>query len=316
MPAFEGGAAKPVRLTTSGAQQGGAAQPVYVVRGAGPVVAGAALPVYEVTSGPVLAGPAIPIAPQAAGAVEGGAAVPIYVIDGYLGSAYAQQVFAADDDHLIAYWPLDDLSNPARNQEGTTGRDGTYSNVTLGQPGLDGRPAASFNGATSFVNIYSTSLNGAWNGSEGSAAVWCKVSGAGVWADGIVRRPIRITGPAGNVMLLRKQAAADSLGFLYQAGGGSGRSLIKAGFSPTGWFHMALTWSKSANEVRWYVDGVQEGATLAASGTWSGALDSAATVIGALATTPSEVWSGLLAHAALWSVALPAAQIAALAVVP
>jgi hypothetical protein len=62
--------------------------------------------------------------------------------------------------------------------------------------------------------------------------------------------------------------------------------------------------------MRAYINGAQVGTTQTSLGTWSGALDSAQTCIGAANTTPASVHSGWLAHPAIWNVALTPAEVA------
>ena len=81
---------------------------------------------------------------------------------------------------------------------------------------------------------------------------------------------------------------------------------------------LALTWSKSAGvsgEVRAYYSGSQTGATQVALGVWAGPLAAGVTVIGAFSTAPILLWSGFLAHCAIWRRALSATQVARLATV-
>jgi hypothetical protein len=53
--------------------------------------------------------------------------------------------------------------------QSNNGRNGAYTGVTLGATGIgDGRTSATFDGATSYNNIYSAALNTAWNGAEWS----------------------------------------------------------------------------------------------------------------------------------------------------
>jgi hypothetical protein len=97
------------------------------------------------------------------------------------------------------------------------------------------------------------------------------------------------------------------------------KSVTQSGFNPTTWWHFAMTWSLSAGadgQFMYYVNGAQIGTTQTGLGAWGGTLAATSTIIGAAATTPVNVWSGYLAHAALWTIPLTPAQIASLAVVP
>ena len=242
--------------------------------------------------------------------------VPRYFAPG----GYSKKVLSIAPANLIAYWPLWETSGAtADNLEGTAARDGAYTGVTLNSStGPDGRPVGLWDGANDYCNIYSASLNTAFNGAEGTVALWAKVSAAGVWADGLLRYNIRLTVDGNNFVNLKKLAAANGIQYDYKAGG-TLLSRAVGSISTTGWYNIAMTWSKSAGgdgEVRGYYNGIQQGATLTALGVWAGALTSTACIIGADDTpSPGFVWDGLLAHVAVWNTPLTPAQIALLAVI-
>ena len=223
-----------------------------------------------------------------------------------------QQVAAAN---LIAYWPMAEASGSVALDASGNGRVGAYTGVTLGASGIgDGRTAASFDGSTSFANIYSVSLAGAFNDQEGTLAAWIRVSGVGVWTDGAQRRIVRLAADANNSVVIFKTTTNNQVSWTYQAGGTSS-TRSKASLSSVDWLHVAFTWSKSADEGKAYFNGVQEGLTLSSLGVWAGALASTTTLIGATSQTPGGVWSGTLAHTAIWTTPLSAAQILTLATV-
>lgn len=311
MPALEGGAALPVTTSGTGATEARAAVPVYVVSG-GPVIGQRARRVVVVTSGPVEGGAAIPVYDTGANvATDGDAALPVYIVSGpnLYPLAYTSKVDALNP---IAYWPLAEPSGTTIVDESGNGRNGAYTAVTLGQAGIgDGRTSASFNGTTSYGNIHGASFAGAFNPAEGTAALWLKVSGAGVWTDGTTRRALSLRADASNLIQIQRPATNNLLQVLYNAGGTLEAPTIAT--SSLNWLHIAVTWSKSADQVKIYLNGAQSGATQTGLGIWVGALDSTLTNIGATAQ-PSTVWSGLLAHVAVWNTPLSAAQIATLAV--
>jgi concanavalin A-like lectin/glucanase superfamily protein len=227
---------------------------------------------------------------------------------------YTQIVQNTAAANLLAYWPMAESSGSVALDASGNARNGAYTGVTLGAAGIgDGRTSASFNGTTSFNNVYSASLAAAFNKDEGTAAAWCKVSGAGVWTDGVARFVLRLAADANNLVALVKQSGNNRFDCQY-AGGGTFRlqSLTSA---PVGYFHAAITWSVAANQVIVYFNGSAVGSPLAIP-TFTGALATTTTMIGAGSTTPAQIWSGSLAHAAVWNTPLSAAQIAALAVVP
>ena len=203
----------------------------------------------------------------------------------------------------IAYWPQAEPSGTTIVDESGNGRDGTYTGVTLGASGIgDGRTAATYvPGSTSRGNVFSASLQAAFNSAEGTIVCWCQVRAAGVWADGQNRRIFQFLADASN----------NVLDWTYIAGGVS--SARTKTITPTAWFHLALTWSKSGDQVKAYYNGIQEGATLTGLGVWAGSLAATGTTIGSSSSAGSFIWDGNLAHAAIFGSALSAAQVATLA---
>lgn len=311
----------PVVVASAGKVQGGAALPVRVVS-EGTLLsteAGPAFQVVDVTNlnGPVVAGPPIPVFLAPPGAkVEGGPAIPVVVVEGSLDSimAYTNKVKALGP---IAYYPQAEPSGTTIVDESGNGRNGTYVGVTLGQPGIgDGRTAAGYGGVMSYGNIYSASLAGAFNGAEGSLVTEARVANAGVWTDGAFRDLVRILVDANNFVALFKTNTNNTLSVGQTAGGVSKTISTNALGGTTIPFSVALTWSKTADQVKIYINGTQIGSTLTGLGTWTGSLSPTRTTIGATSTVPTVVWHGILPHTAIFNRALSAAEIASLAVVP
>jgi len=230
---------------------------------------------------------------------------------------YTQIVQNTAAANLLAYWPMAESSGSVALDSSGNGRNGAYTGVTLGVAGIgDGRTAASFDASTSYNNVYGASLAGAFSGAEGSFSIWAKVSGSGVWTDGVTRRVIYFLVDASNRVGIFKPTASNEMDCLYVAGGTS-LGAAKTTFSPTGWFHLGLTWSKTADQMIFYVNGVAITPVSTGLGVFAGALSSTQTIIGSLNTgAAAQVWSGFLAHAAVWNTPLSAAQVAALASVP
>lgn len=227
--------------------------------------------------------------------------------------AYTNKVIALAP---IAYWPLADASGATATDESGNARNGSYvGSPTLGVTGIgDGRTAATFNGTSSYTNIYSASLAGAFNSQEGTISAWFKVSAAGVWTDATFRRVAVFFVDNNNFVSIHRTSTNNQLRVQYGAGGT--QKFTDASTSATGWLHAAVTWSKAADQLKGYLSGAQFGSTQTGLGTWAGSLSSTGTLIGALATTPSQLWSGDLAHVAIFTSALSAANVLALATVP
>ena len=299
--------------------EGRAAVPVYVDDTL-PIV-GPSRAVVVVTSGPMAGGPATPVRVAPVGTNAIGPALPVYVVPGggSLGAnplAYTNKVIALAP---IAYWPLAESSGTTIVDESGNGRNGVYrasGEPLLGQAGIgDGRTCPLFDGTNDFANVFSASLQGAFNSAEGTLALWFKVAAAGVWTDATTRRLMYFQADASNRVRFEKSTTNNQIAFVYTAGA-TAKSVLWNNAGPLGWQHIAITWTKSGDQMIAYQNGAQTGATQTALGTWVGNLAATTTAVGASDTTGGNPWSGNLAHAAVWASALSAAQIATLAVVP
>jgi hypothetical protein len=180
--------------------------------------------------------------------------------------------------------------------------------ATVAQPGPAGLLAYSLDGTNDYVDAYSAELNSVFDPTKGTLLVAAKVSGAGVWTDGVVREIIRFdVGDNANFIILRKASSNNALSWFYRAGGVNKTANITQ--STTDWFLFALTWNKSLDELKGFVNGAQEGATQSGLGTWVGNFASNDVVIGADGTAPSAVWDGLLTVPVLYRDVLTPAEI-------
>jgi hypothetical protein len=231
--------------------------------------------------------------------------------------SYPTQVAGTQGGHLLAYWQLNETSGTTANDSSGNGRNGTYSGVTLNSTTfLDGSPAGHNDGINDFVNAYTVSLAGAFDGDEGTLLVWAKVDGAGVWGDGIARRLAFFRADGSNLINIFKSTASNRID-IQRIGSATSLTRTKTSFSPVGWFAVAVTWSLSGNSQITYVDGSQEGATQTGLAALINSLASTTTVIGAGNTTSgANPWHGSLANVAVWDIALSSGEVAALATVP
>ena len=213
----------------------------------------------------------------------------------------------------VAYWPLWDSSGTVA-REILSSYDGVYTNTpTLGAAGIgDGNNAVSFDGTNEFVNIYSAGLNGAFNGQEFTIGLWAKAAASTLWTDSAFHITCGIGVNGSNQILLYKVSANNTFRFYYAAGGTVKSVDLIA--SPTTYQFYAITVSKSANQVKAYINGVQTGATQTGLGTWAGSLNSALCGIAVANTsTATQTWYGSIAHTLIYNRALSATEIASLA---
>lgn len=147
MPAFEGGAAQPVTVDTSGPVEGRAAIPVYVASG-GPQLPGPGRRVVVVTDGPVEGRAAIPVYEVAAGGpLIDAPAVPVFVVQGGLGASSPAGPSSLLTG-LISYWKLEEASGTRVDSVVTSGNDLTDNNTVTQASGKVGN-AAQFTAANS-----------------------------------------------------------------------------------------------------------------------------------------------------------------------
>jgi hypothetical protein len=222
----------------------------------------------------------------------------------------------------IAYWPLADSGGSVATDASGNGRDGAYTSTTLGVTGIgDGRTAATFDGTSSFVNMYSALLSAVYPGSPMTVAVWAKVSGSGVWTDGTFRRVLRITSASNsNALTIRRNATNNLLEIKMFTGVANAtqpaitlNNTVNTEIT-TAWFHLAATWTAGGN-LQAYLNGAAFGSPAAIDTVASG-LQSTTTTIGSSSTGPADVWSGSIAHVCLFNRVLPASEVASLAVIP
>lgn len=229
---------------------------------------------------------------------------------------YMQKAQAIAPANLIALWPLSELSGTTAFDQSGNGRNAAYVNSpTLGQTGIgDGGTAPLFVPASNtYVNTYSVSMANAFNGQEGTFAIWFKVRAASVWTDAANRCLMLIAVNGSNLLTLRKTTTNNQLLWQLTAGGTSKTANIT--YSATTWTHLAISWSKSGNAIKVYVNGTQSGATVTGIGTWSGTPIDGNCFLGAQADN-FALWDGYEALGGLWSTPLSDAQILSLATVP
>ena len=236
---------------------------------------------------------------------------------------YTQKVLATALANLIGYWPLADNSGTTATDESGNSRNGSYNNVTLGQTGIgDGRTGVLFAPASSsYVNLYTAGLAGAFNGAAGTLFCWMQVRAASVWTDGTFRRIFLAQESfASNFVGFARDGGNNNLNYTYRAGGVTNGFVLASnggGAGQTGWQPIAITWDKAVDQVKCYWRGSQLGSTGTGLGIWSGAPKAASTCLATASTAaPSALWDGAIAHAAIWTRALSAAEIATLSTPP
>lgn len=187
--------------------------------------------------------------------------------------------------------------------------DGAITGATIGQAANSKlKLAYLFDGVNDYVDIHSTELNSILDPTQGTLAVFVRVSGAGVWTDGLTRHFASLTVDGNNKVFMRKGGLNNFLEWNYKAGGTS-EILTKTISSPTDWFMVAITWKTA---MRSFYNGVQNGTDQAIAGTFIGNLTVASIGSDTLAP-PTLVMDGFLTHGILLTDELSVAEIETLA---
>ncbi len=240
--------------------------------------------------------------------------------------AQSQQLLLGDqtyvekiqDSRPSLYYPMSEPSGTVAVNYGTLGSaaNGAYTGVTLGQPGIgDGGTCPSFDGTNDTGIAYSAAFAAAFSGSTGSMMIWFKVSAVGVWTDAAIRRCAYIATDAGatNSVFISRSATANRMYLVYSAGG-TAEVINWNGETTTDWVCAVLIWDKPNNTVSAYRNGIAAG-TSGTLGDWVGVPHASYTTFGyEYAGATSRVWSGPLAHLALYNRVLTPGQVALLAI--
>lgn len=215
------------------------------------------------------------------------------------GGTYGSKVLSYNP---FAYWIMGEASGTDSICQVDTNQNGTYSNVTLGQPGIgDGNTCPDFNGTNSVNNIYSATLNTNYDPTLGSIVIWGKVEAA-AWTDGLIRTLAYVSADAQNYVNVFKSSVNGRLEVRYRAN--SVTEIVQInGLNTTDWFLLGMTWNVAGDRVRCYYNGAQSGGDQSGLGVWVGALAAAGCSIGA-APGPSSLWDGPIAHCSLYDTEL------------
>lgn len=222
---------------------------------------------------------------------------------------------ATQPANLIAYWKLGETSGTTADDSSATGADGVYSGTyTLGQTGIgDGSLSTLFAGGRVSLAANIATLDTPFDPLAGTIFCWAKISAVGAWTDGVARIIFELGADASNRVFLYKNSGSNNLSTQYSAGGVL--QTPQQVTSTTGWFSVALTWNKTADQVIAYFNGVQIGATLTGLGVWVGSLSSGLSAISDYTSAGSaNNWTGNIAHVAAWKVALTAAEVASISI--
>ncbi len=234
---------------------------------------------------------------------SGSAAISVGVSD-----AYWQRMRDAQPANLIGLWRLNESSGTNADDSSSENHDGTYAGVTLAALlGPDGENAPSFDGINDEVELGASGVGAAFDGAECTLVVWIKVTDASVWTDGARHVGIMIYVNGFNLMRIRSETV-NGLVSWRREGSNSASNVSKSGVSDTGWICVGMTVSESADELKGWWNGVQEGSTQTGLGTWVGTPGT----IRIGSSGSGAFWDGSVALVGLWDAALSDAKMLSL----
>ncbi len=160
---------------------------------------------------------------------------------------YANRIKSIFGSSLMIYLPSWEAVGPTAYDQSGNNQNGTYSSVTLGQPGIgDGKTCPLFDGINDAVVIPHI-----WSLTEGTYMHWCKVPSVDVWNDNTDRGAF-----------IWSNGMGEYGGFM-KTMNGLFRYIMYADYDPGDtleWFHVATTYSAAANQIIGYFNGVAVGA--------------------------------------------------------
>lgn len=224
---------------------------------------------------------------------------------------YSQMILSTFSD-VYAIYPLNETGVATTAIETVNGYNGTLNGPTLAAiagPGASMGNAAFYDGLVDYCQLPAASLDGPFDPNLGTMMIWMRVFNAGVWTDGTSRVLFTLGVNSTNRILLYRTATNNNFQFYMNAGGTvASRDIV---ISSTAWNCYGLTWNKTSNRIRAYLNGVQQGADLVYTGTWVGSLVNSQSQI--CATNGGFFWHGYPSFLVLSSAEATAAQMLAAA---
>ena len=224
------------------------------------------------------------------------------------GQTYLQTVLNTFSN-VYAIYPLNETSGITA-EETINNFDGTYNGPTLNSiagPGASMGNAAFYDGLVDYCQLPAASLDGPFDPNLGTMMIWLKVFNAGVWTDLTLRYGVIIAQGSSNRIAILKSSANNTIRCQVVAGGTN--NPVDITISSTGWNCFGLTWNKTENRIRAYLNGTQQGIDIAYNGIWAGSLVNAGCQIGAF--SGASFWHGYPSFLMLSSAEATAAQMAA-----
>lgn len=166
---------------------------------------------------------------------------------------YTNKIKSLFGSSLIGYWPLNEASGTVAYDASGNGCNANYTGPALGQPGIgDGNTCPLWDGVDDYASCSHTNLVAAYNVNEGSHMGWAKAFNASVWTDG-TRRPIFWPWGTARGNSIERDYDNNTMRSYME----SMYALDHTPINTLDWFHIAVTWSQSANKIKLYINGVE-----------------------------------------------------------
>lgn len=209
----------------------------------------------------------------------------------------------------IAYYSLDENTGTS-NVYDKSGNEhtGSIAGTMTESDWVKGKfgSALNFDGSNDYVDFYSASFENNFSTAQGTLSVWAKVENSANWTDSTTRSIINVASDLDNRVGILKGSTDNSLTLQYEANNVLESETVTT--STEGWFHAAITWDTTADEVKFYFDGkhVNTSTTL---GTWAGALASDRVVFGSHRLTSGNYWNGDIDEVKVYNYARTPSQV-------
>lgn len=225
-------------------------------------------------------------------------------------TTYRQKVLELSPNN---YWPLSETDGFVATDLGSDAINGAIVGAAPAAGIGDGAGSMFFDGINDHVKVLAGGMAAGFNNQTGTLSAWFKIDRVETWGDGKNRHGLMFYANTTNYITIRKPSSNNALRAIYYANATS--KAVSINTTTTDWMHMAITWSKPADQVIIYVNGAQYSTIQTGLGAWNGG-NIAKAYLGAASSpddTPyaaEERWAGWLARVGYWKRALTATEIA------
>jgi hypothetical protein len=238
-----------------------------------------------------------------------------------MSTSYIQKVLRTQSSSFVGFWPLNEESGTVAYDLSPNGYNATSSgllrsNVERSFLGPDGGKCAKFDGSASYIDLVNAGAASATT--EGTVSIWAAIEDnflGGTTAGYIFKAAVDTNNHIQVFFNTQKNSFTGSY-----KGGGTAKNVTSSplvyniGYGAQ-WHHYALTYSATADTMKFYSDGLQQGSTQTSLGTWSGSFASDLLCLGCSDSSPvADLLPGWLARFGWWNKALTGDEVADLAV--